>query len=347
MKEQYKEFDARSRKRLETYFNAPAQPKTTSMARKVAIEAAIPGWQPISWYEERGVTNLPPVSFDDQANAIVECVKAGAAVIHTHPRDPDTGVIAGMNPVGSPQSRHSICLQEIMDRAHSKVDFVCAHHTWWGNPNKGSRADFIAQTKLLLDAGKAKGIGNWYVQSALIMTEGNFEVGHATFDVESIQDGVKFMEANGVKPLVEVECFAIPRVKQHLVDTGLLKKPYFAVIQEGKHSDDRAFGGDPWTQLEVITSLGLAKKALGEDTFLGIAPAGRNWLTMAAMALLGGIDLIRVGIEDQFYLYPHKDDISQRAADTTEMVVKLAKALGREIASPQDVRERTGIKLTN
>lgn len=346
MKEEYKEFDAMFRKRLEGHFNAPAQPRTTMMDKKVAIEAAIPGWQPISWYEERGVYGLPPATFDDQANAIVECVKAGASIIHTHPRDPETGSVAGMHPVGKPESRHAYCLMEIMDRAYKEVDFVCAHHTWWGNPDKGSQADFVSQTKLLLELGKAKGLGNWYVQSVLIMTEGNFEVGHATFDVESIQEGVKWMEANGVKPLVEVECFAIPRVKQHLIDTGLLKAPFWAVIQEGKHSDDRAFGGDPWTQLEIITSMGLARQALGEDTFLGIAPAGRNWLTMATMALLGGAEMIRVGIEDQFYLYPHKDDISQRASDTTAMVVNLAKALGREVATPQEVRERVGIKLT-
>lgn len=346
MKEEYRKFDALSRKHLEQHFNAPAQPRVTSMAKKVAIEAAIPGWQPISWYEERGVTNLPPVTFDDQANAIVECVKAGASVIHTHPRDPETGMTAHMDPIGSPKSRHAQCLMEIMDRAHKDVDFVCAHHTWWGNPQKGSQADFITQTKLLLDAGKAKGLGNWYVESALIMTEGNYQVGHATFDIESIQEGVKWMEANGVKPMVEVESFAIPRVKQHLIDTGLLKKPFWAVIQEGKHSDDRAFGGDPWTQLEVITSLGLAKQGLGEDTFLGIAPAGRNWLTMATIALLGGIELIRVGIEDQFYLYPHRDDISRRAADTTEIIVKIARALGREIATPDDVRKRVGIEST-
>ncbi len=345
MKKEYQEADARGRKHLEQHFNAPAQPRTTSMAKKVAIEAAIPGWQPIAWYEERGVTNLPPISFDDQADAIVECVKAGASVIHTHPRDPKTGMTAFMNPVGKPESRHAQCLMEIMDRAHAKADFVCAHHTWWGNPDKGSQADFVTQTKLLLEAGKAKGIGNWYVQSALIMTEGNYQVGHATFDVESIQEGVKWMEANGVKPMVEIESFAIPRVKQHLIDAGLLKRPFWAVIQEGKHSDDRAFGGDPWTQLEVITSLGLAKQALGEDTFLGIAPAGRNWLTMATMALLGGIELIRVGIEDQFYLYPHRDDISHNASDTTAILARLAKALGRELATPEDVRKRVGIEV--
>jgi uncharacterized protein (DUF849 family) len=67
---------------------------------------------------------------------------------------------------------------------------------------------------------------------------------------------------------------------------------------------------------------------------------------MATIALLGGIELIRVGIEDQFYLYPHRDDISRRAADTTEIVVKLAKALGREIATPDDVRKRVGIERT-
>ena len=74
--------------------------------------------------------------------------------------------------------------------------------------------------------------------------------------------------------------------------------------------------------------------------------AYRNWLTMATMALLGGVEMIRVGIEDQFYLYPHRDEISQKASDTTEIVVKLAKALGREVATPQDVRDRVGIKLT-
>ena len=346
MKEEYKELDAMFRRHLEQHFNAPAQPKTTGMGKKIAIEAAIPGWQPISWYEEKGVMGLPPVTFEAQADAIVECVEAGASIIHTHPRDPETGAIAHMNPIGVPESRHAQCLMEIMDRAHDKADFVCSHHTWWGQPDKGAKADFIEQTKLLLELGNAKGIGNWYVQSALIMTEGNFDVGHAVFDVESIQEGVKWMEANGVKPLVEAECYAIARVKQHLIDTGLLKEPFWVVIQEGKHSDDRAFAGDPWTQLEVITSLGLARQAVGEETFLGIAPAGRNWLTMATMALLGGAEMIRVGIEDQFYLYPHRDDISQRASDTTKIVADLARALGREIATVEDVRKRVGIELT-
>ena len=122
-------------------------------------------------------------------------------------------------------------------------------------------------------------------------------------------------------------------------------KPYWIAIQEGKHSDDRIFG-DPWSYLEVIASIGLVRDALGEDAFIGIHPAGRNWLVAAATALLCGAELVRVGIEDQFYLYPHRDDISHKASDSTELIVRLIRALGREVATVDEARERTGVKLT-
>ena len=64
------------------------------------------------------------------------------------------------------------------------------------------------------------------------------------------------------------------------------------------------------------------------------------------MALLFGVELVRVGIEDIFYLYPHRDDISQKASDSTELVARLIRALGREIATPEEARQRLGVKLT-
>ena len=97
---------------------------------------------------------------------------------------------------------------------------------------------------------------------------------------------------------------------------------------------------------EVITTIGLVRDTLGEDAFLGIHPAGRNWLAAATMAMLCGVDLVRVGIEDIFWLYPHRDDISRKASDSTEIVATIANALGRGIATPQEVRQRTGIKLS-
>jgi len=336
---------AEHRRRLEEHFPAPSQPRILTMAKKVAVEVAMPGWQPKGWYEERGVKNLPPITFDEQANAIVECVRAGAAVVHTHPRDPDTG----LNPMPHPPEnlRHAECLEAVMDRAFEKVDFVTAHHTWAWDFSKSSAVDYISHTKHLLEDGKRKGIGNKYLQTAMIMTMPGYSEGAPLHTIKSIQEGVKFMEENGIKPMLSMESFAFPRFKQHLFDSGIAKmKPYWIAIQEGKHSEDQIFG-DPWSYLAVINIMGLVKDTLGEDAFIGIHPAGRNWLAAATMAILYGAELVRVGIEDQFYLYPHRDDISQKASDTTEIIVRVIRALGREVATPEDVRKRTGIKLTS
>ncbi|MBI2857441.1 MAG: 3-keto-5-aminohexanoate cleavage protein [Chloroflexi bacterium] len=336
---------AEHRKRLEGHFPAPYQPRIPTMEKKVAVEVAMPGWQPNAWYEERGVKNLPPISFDDQANAIVECVKAGAAIVHTHPRDPKTGLSAPVTPP-SALPRHEECLIEVMDRAFKEVDFVTAHHTWVWDFSKSKAADYITDTKNLLEAGQAKGLGNRYVQLAMIMTIGLFTEDRPIHTVKAIQEGTKWFEDHGIKPMFSVESFAVNRVKQHLVDTGIAKsKPCWIAIQEGKHNDDRIFA-DPWSYLEVITSFELVRAALGEDTFIGIHAAGRNWLAATAMALLLGAELVRVGIEDIFYLYPHRDDISQKASDSTELIVRLIRALGREVATPQEVRDRVGITLT-
>ncbi len=142
---------AAQRRSLEEHFPAPSQPKILTMAKKVAVEVAMPGWQPKGWYEERGVKNLPPITFDEQANAIVECVRAGAAVVHTHPRDPDTGLCPMPHP---PENlRHAECLEAVMDRAFGKVDFVTAHHTWAWDFSKSRAVDYISHTKHLLENG--------------------------------------------------------------------------------------------------------------------------------------------------------------------------------------------------
>ncbi|MBI4267893.1 MAG: 3-keto-5-aminohexanoate cleavage protein [Chloroflexi bacterium] len=332
------------RERLEEHFNAPAQPKIMTMAPKVAVEVAMPGWQAKGWYEDRRVYNLPPIGFQEQADAIVECVKAGAAVVHTHPRDPETGLTAPVYPP-SIRHRHVECLSEVMDRAHDKVDFVTAHHTWTWDDSKRD-TDYVTDTKELLEEGQKKGIGNFYVQLAMIMSMPGFGTTAPVHTREAIIEGTKWFESNSIKPMFSCESFAIDRFNQILFQSGVAKwTPFWLAIQEGKHDDDRTFA-DPWCAFETMASVGLAKTALGDKVMVGFHPAGRNWLQVAANALLHGAEFIRVGIEDQFYLYPHRDDISRMASDTTRIMVDLIHALGREVATPAEVRRRAKIKLT-
>jgi hypothetical protein len=237
-----------------------------------------------------------------------------------------------------------------MDRAREKVDFLTAHHTWTWDDSKRD-CDYITDTKELLEDGEKKGIGNFYVQLGMIMSmpvygSSGKKVTDVIHTAESIIQGTKWFESHNIKPMFSCESFAIDRFKQVLFASGIAKwTPYWFAIQEGKHFDNRTFA-DPYCALEVIASMGLAKAALGDKGMFGVHPAGRNWLQVAAQALLSGAEFIRVGIEDQFYLYPHRDDISKNASDTTKIIVDLIHALGREVATPDDARKRAKIRLT-
>lgn len=338
------EMRERNRRHWEEDFPVLFEPKIPTMNKKLAIEAAIPGWQPTEWWEERGVKGLPPTTIEGQADAIIECVKAGASVIHTHPRDPDTGV---MPPLGTAKglAHHTELLTAIMNRAFEQVDFVTAHHTWTFDLSKSRDVDYITLTTHVLDEGKANGTGNRDVQAALIMTEGAF-TDKCVMSTRAAQIGTEFMEANGIKPMFSMQSFSFPKFRRALFDNGLAKwRPYWVAIQMGKHNDDQNFA-DPWSYIQTINNISMFRESLPDDTFLALHPAGRNWLAVATVGILYGIELIRVGLEDQFWLYPHRDDISQKASDTVTLIAKLARDLGREIATPQDVRESVGIKLT-
>ena len=334
----------RSRRHWEEDFPVIFEPKIPTMDKKLVIEAAIPGWQPVEWWEERGVKGIPPTTIEGQADAIVECVKAGAAVIHTHPRDPNTGIMAPFT-TAKGLERHTELLTAIMDRAFKEVDFITAHHTWTFDLSKRRDVDYLTLSQHILDAGKSNGTGNRDIQAALIMTEPAFS-DRCIMSTRAAREGVEFMEANGIKPMFSMQSFSFPKFRRALFDNDLAKwKPYWVAIQMGKHNDDQNFS-DPWSYIQTINNISMFRESLPDDTFLGIHPAGRNWLPVAVMGILYGCELIRVGLEDQFWLYPHRDDISQKASDTVELVANIARNLGREIATPADARERLGIKLT-
>jgi len=71
---------------------------------------------------------------------------------------------------------------------------------------------------------------------------------------------------------------------------------------------------------------------------------GRNWLPVTVVALLNGIQYIRLGIEDIFFLWLHKEKISHKVSQTVEMIRDLCKILGREVATVEEARKIMGIK---
>ena len=312
-----------------------------TMDKKVIIEAAVTGWQPTRWWRERGIEHLPPGSVSgercipDQVDAILESVKAGAACIHMHPRHPKDGI---------PRLHDVDLMADIYDRAFEQEDFITMSHSFVWDFRKSIVVDYITGTQEYLDRGK----GNRYVQGSLVPTIATYTEDHPVLTDESGVEGVKFFEANDIKPILSIEPYYFSQVKREIIDSNVIKnKPYLIALQFGKHRDDMQFA-DPWSQLNVINCIGMVKAVIPEkDMTLGLHPGGRNWLSAAVVALLNGAQYIRVGVEDSFFIWPHKNEIHQSVSQTVTMIVELCKILGREVATVAEAREIMGIKRTS
>ena len=80
-----------------------------------------------------------------------------------------------------------------------------------------------------------------------------------------------------------------------------------------------------------------------EGSVIGLSAGGRNWLAISTFAILMGVDSVRVGMEDHVHMYPHKDEIIKRSADSAKKIATIARELGRDVATASQAREIQGI----
>ncbi len=285
---------------------------------------------------------MPPWSIEEQALAIIECVKAGAAAVHSHPINP-SAPYRYEAPIGMSMSAGLIA--QILDKVYQQVDFVPLNHAWSPKDWEAlADADFITHTAELLDIGK----GNKYIQGNVIPTWINPRARRgllsAWFTAHSLKEGILYLEENNVKPLIAMHMDHLYWFKNNIMDAGVLKTRPHLNIQEGKHGVDRSFI-DPMSHLNLITSIEMVRKVVPDCT-IGIHAGGRNWLPMTVLGIMLGVDLVRIGIENQFWACPHKDEIIARPVEAVKRVVQIATALGRDIATTDEARAILGITVT-
>jgi uncharacterized protein (DUF849 family) len=84
------------------------------------------------------------------------------------------------------------------------------------------------------------------------------------------------------------------------------------------------------------------------ESIIGIYPGGRNWLPMVTMGIIMGADIIRVGVEDCYWMYPHKDELIKKNSDVVKMTVEPANIHGRRVVTDaEEARKILGMKLTS
>jgi uncharacterized protein (DUF849 family) len=278
-----------------------------------------------------------PVTADEIATSAIEAAEAGAAILHLHARDPQTG-----RPSQDPE-----LFMQFLPRIKQSTSAVLNLTTGGGlgmtlderlapahrarpevtSLNMGSMNFSVAQL-----AGKQERWKHDWEQPYLQSTWGMIYPN--TFEmIERVM--VEVGQAYGTR--FEFECYDLGHLYnlKLFADRGLVKPPYFIQgifgIQGGMGADfdnlmffkqtaDRLFGSD-----YKLSAFGIGKVQMA-------------FLTMTA--LLGGN--VRVGLEDSLYIGRGKLAVSN--AEQVLKIRRIVEELGMEVATPEEAREILSLK---
>jgi len=141
------------------------------------------------------------------------------------------------------------------------------------------------------------------------------------------------MKAKGIKPEMELYHPGQYWVSQELIRLGLLEPPYLFQYVLGYQT---ASYPSPENVVNLI-------KQLPKGSLFSMIGIGKfQWIMTTMGIILGGN--VRVGLEDN--IYAERGVKLQSNAEAVEKIVRIARELGREIATPQEAREIMGLSTT-
>ncbi|MDD2491346.1 MAG: 3-keto-5-aminohexanoate cleavage protein, partial [Bacteroidales bacterium] len=142
--------------------------------------------------------------------------------------------------------------------------------------------------------------------------------------------GQKMIE-RGIKPELEVFDKSMIDMALRLHKKGFIQKPMHFDFVMGVN------GGISGELRDFVFMRG----SIPQDSTYTVAGIGRFEFPLAAAAIIDG-GHVRVGFEDNVFI--SKGVLAKSNGELVEKVVRMAKELGREIASPAEAREILGLK---
>ena len=313
-----------SDKELYSGFKTPLdrEPIQPTLSKKLIINVA-----PTGAFTTKEQNPRHPVTTEQIVEAVVESYNAGASVWHVHVRDKD-----GLTTKDPQDFRRTIDL--VLERCPDIITSVI--------PYANLTSQGVEQIKPMVDY--LTNAGPQYMQTAVLLIQTmSFSEKYSFVVNEPLLTGVvDYLESHGVKPEFQVHSYGGLRdVCDWILPKAIAKKPYSFNIMSGFHgfSHGSPPAPDPWNYIYMMTM----QQTIPSNSVVGACCGGRNWLPFATMAMILGFDLVRVGMEDAVYMYPHKEDKIAHCADVVRRVVSIAQAVGREIATPAEAREIMGL----
>ncbi len=247
-----------------------------------------------------------PVTPDEIAQAAYECWQAGASIVHVHARDAE----------GNPTQSYDV-YKEIIEKVKAKCDIIVQPSTGgatWHTPDERLQPVELKPEMATLSCGTCN-----FGDEVFMNTEAYME------------KFAKRMQELGVKPELEIFERGMIENAKKLVKKGLLNEPVHIDFVLGVPG---ACPGNPEDLMYMIQQLPVGATWT-------VAGVGRFQLPLTTMAIILGGN-VRVGFEDNIYYT--KGVKADSNAQMVERVARLAKELGREVATPDEARVILGLK---
>jgi uncharacterized protein (DUF849 family) len=136
----------------------------------------------------------------------------------------------------------------------------------------------------------------------------------------------------------EFECYDLGHLYnlKYFVDKGLVKPPFFVQMVFG------IMGGAGADLDNLMHMHKVADRLFGPENYeWSVLAAGRNQMPFATQsAMLGGN--LRVGLEDSLYI--ERGKLATSNAEQVERIKSIIENLGLTVATPDEARERLGLK---
>lgn len=299
--------------------------------RKVIITCAVTG----SIHTPSMSPHLP-VTPEEISDAAIGAAEAGAAIIHLHARNPETGV-----PDQSVEAYKNI-LPVIKQRTNAVLNITTGGSTLMTTEERLGPALHYKPEVASLNMGSMN-FGLFPMLNRFSEFKHDWEEDYLrgsddrifknTFkDIETI---LTKCADNGTR--FEVECYDIGHLYtcKHFIDRGLIKPPFFIQSVFG------ILGGIGQHPEDVMHMKRTADRLFGDDYQWSVLGAGAKQMQIAAQsAMMGGN--VRVGLEDSLWL--GRGTLAESNAAQVRAAVQMIEELGMAVATPDEAREMLALK---
>ncbi len=277
-----------------------------------------------------------PITPDDITREAVAAAEAGAAILHLHARDPETG-----KPDQTPEA-FARFLPRIKQSTHAAINITTGGSPYMRVEERVLPAATFKPEVASLNMGSMN-FGLYHLLDKYKTFKFDWERQHleATRDLvfrntfKDIQYILETCYDNDTR--FEFECYDIGHLYNlnHFAERGLVKPPFFVQSVFG------LLGGIGSHPEDVAHMKRTADRLFGDSYRWSVLGAGAAQLRVAAQAAaLGGN--IRVGLEDS--LWAGKGKLAKSNADQVTLARKIIEGLGMQVATPDEARQILSLK---